>query len=144
MVGGQGLAASPPRGPFTIEGWKAAWNNRSAERVMARIPLITTSDVAGYWPRTTRPVRGPKEYAQRIVDLLNFIPDFRAELIEHATSDDVMFLRWVARGTGPDGRFEAVGAADQFCGFRIYATGRALGVAAAGDFRFSRRASGDC
>src|SRR6516165_7076272 len=109
MVGGQGLAASPPRGPFTIEGWKAAWNNRSAERVMARIPLITTSDVAGYWPRTTRPVRGPKEYAQRIVDLLAFIPDFRAELVKHATNGDIMFLRWVAMGTGPDGRFEAVG-----------------------------------
>jgi len=76
---------------------------------MARIPLITTPDVTGYWPRTTRPVRGPKEYAQRIVDLLAFIPDFRAELVEHATNGDIMFLRWVATGTGPDGRSEAVG-----------------------------------
>src|SRR5499426_1034759 len=106
---GQALAETPPRGPFTIEGWKTAWNSPSPERVMARIPLITTPDVAGYWPRTTRPVRGPKEYAQRIVDLITFIPDFRAELVEHATSGDLMFLRWVARGTGPDGRFEAVG-----------------------------------
>ena len=81
----------------------------SPERVMARIPLITTPDVTGYWPRTTRPVRGPKEYAQRIVDLLAFIPDFRAELVKHATNGDIMFLRWVAMGTGPDGRFEAVG-----------------------------------
>jgi hypothetical protein len=108
MLGGE-VVAQTPRGPFTIEGWKAAWANPSPERVMARIPLITTPDVTGYWPRTMRPVRGPKEYAQRIVDLLTFIPDFRAELVEHATNGDVMFLRWVARGTGPDGRFEAVG-----------------------------------
>jgi len=108
MLGGK-AAAQTSRGPFTIEGWKAAWANPSPERVMTRIPLITTPNVAGYWPRTTRPVRGPKEYAQRIVDLLTFIPDFRAELVENATNGDVMFLRWVAIGTGPDGRFEAVG-----------------------------------
>jgi|SoiMethySBSTD1v2_1073268.scaffolds.fasta_scaffold659184_2 SnoaL-like polyketide cyclase len=96
MFGGQALAETAPRGPFTIEGWKTAWNNPSPERVMARIPLITTPDVTGYWPRTTRPVRGPKEYAQRIVDLLAFIPDFRAELVEHATNGDIMLLRWVA------------------------------------------------
>jgi hypothetical protein len=77
MFGGQALAETATRGPFTIEGWKTAWNNPSPERVMARIPLITMPDVTGYWPRTTRPVRGPKEYAQRIVDLLAFIPDFR-------------------------------------------------------------------
>lgn len=77
---------------------------------MARIPLIAAPEIAGYWPRTTRPVRGPTEYAQRIVDLLTFIPDFRAELQEHAINGDVMFVRWVARGTGPNGRFEAVGA----------------------------------
>ena len=66
-------------------------------------------DIAGYWPQTTRPVRGPQEYAKRIIDLLDFIPDFRAEPIEHATNGDVMFVRWIARGTGPKGSFEAVG-----------------------------------
>jgi len=76
---------------------------------MGRIPLISTPNIAGFWPRTTRPVRGPKEYAQRIVDLLTFIPDFRAEMVEHAVNGDVIFLRWVAVGTGPDGRFEAIG-----------------------------------
>jgi hypothetical protein len=60
-------------------------------------------------PQTTRPVRGPQEYAKRIIDLLDFIPDFRAEPIEHATNGDVMFVRWIARGTGPNGPFEAVG-----------------------------------
>jgi len=80
MFGRQALAETPPRGPFTIEGWKTARNSPSPDRVKARIPLITTPDVTGYWPRTTRPVRGPKEYVQRIVDLLAFLPDFRAEL----------------------------------------------------------------
>jgi len=39
----------------------------------------------------------------------HFIPDFRAEPIEHATNGDVMFVRWIARGTGPKEPFEAVG-----------------------------------
>src|SRR5262249_19224147 len=79
------------------------------KRVLARVPAIAIPDIAGYWPQTTRPVRGPQEYAKRIIDLLDFIPDFRAEPIEHATNGDVMFVRWVARGTGPKGPFEAVG-----------------------------------
>src|SRR5262249_60835087 len=63
----------------------------------------------GYWPRTTRPVRGPEQYAKRIIDLLDFIPDFRAEPMEYATNGDVMFVRWIARGTGANGPFEATG-----------------------------------
>ena len=77
--------------------------------MLARVPAIAMPDIAGYWPQTTRPVRGPQEYAKRIIDLLDFIPDFRAEPIEHATNGDVMFVRWIARGTGPKGPFEAVG-----------------------------------
>lgn len=43
--------------------------------------------------------------------MLTFIPDLRAELKEYAVNGDVMFIRWVARGAGPDGgRFEALGA----------------------------------
>src|SRR5262249_14386886 len=73
------------------------------------VPAIAMPDIAGYWPHTTRPVRGPQEYAKRIIDLLDFIPDFRAEPIEHATNRDVMFVRWIARGMDPKGPFEAVG-----------------------------------
>jgi hypothetical protein len=29
--------------------------------------------------------------------------------MEHATNGDVMFVRWIARGTGPKGPFEALG-----------------------------------
>jgi len=98
------------RGPFTVEGWKASWADPSPERVKIRVPTIAAPGIAGYWPRTTRPVRGPQQYAQRIIDLLTFVPDFRAELVEHATNGDIIFIRWIARGTGPNGRFEAVGA----------------------------------
>jgi hypothetical protein len=105
-----GHAEGPsPTGPFTIEGWQAAWRNPDPARVMARIPLIATPDIVGYWPWTAHPVRGPADYARRIVTLLTLIPDFRAELKEHAVNGDVLFLRWAARGTGPDGVFEAVG-----------------------------------
>src|SRR5207249_4913999 len=71
-------AQSLVRGPFTVEGWKASWADPSPERVKIRVPTIAAPGIAGYWPRTTRPVRGPQEYAQRIIDLLTFVPDFRA------------------------------------------------------------------
>jgi len=97
------------RGPYRIEDWEKTWLNPNKARVLARVPAVAMPDIAGYWPQTTRPVRGPQEYAKRIIDLLHFIPDFRAEPIEHATNGDVMFVRWIARGTGPKGPFEAVG-----------------------------------
>src|SRR4029450_13622899 len=92
-----------------MQDWGKTWLNPNKERVLARVPAVAMPDIAGYWPQTTRPVRGPQEYAKRIIDLLDFIPDFRAEPIEHATNGDVMFVRWIARGTGPKGPFEAVG-----------------------------------
>jgi hypothetical protein len=99
----------PLRGPYRIEDWGKTWRSPNKARVLARVPAIALPNIAGYWPQTTRPVRGPQEYAKRILDLLDFIPDFRAEPIEHATNGDVMFVRWIARGTGPTGAFEAVG-----------------------------------
>jgi len=99
----------PVRGPYKIEDWGKTWLNPNKDRVLARVPAIALPDISGYWPQTTRPVRGPHAYAKRIIDLLDFIPDFRAEPIEYATNGDVMFARWIARGTRPQGFFEAVG-----------------------------------
>ena len=110
VLSGAAQAQQTGRGPFTVEGWQASWANPSPDRIRQRVPMISKPDITGYWPRTTRPVRGQQEYAQRIIDLITFIPDFRAEMKEYAINGDVMFIRWLAKGTGPAGPFEASGA----------------------------------
>jgi hypothetical protein len=50
------------RGPYRIEDWGKAWLNPNKARVLARVPAVAMPDIAGYWPQTTRPVRGPQEY----------------------------------------------------------------------------------
>jgi hypothetical protein len=110
LLGGVAWAQQSGRGPFTVEGWQASWANPSPDRVRQRVPTISKPDIRGYWPRTTRPVQGQLEYAQRIIDLITFIPDFRAEMKEYAINGDVMFIRWLAKGTSPAGPFEARGA----------------------------------
>jgi hypothetical protein len=52
------------RGPYRIEDWGKTWMNPNKARVLARVPAIAMPDIAGYWPHTTRPVRGPQEYAK--------------------------------------------------------------------------------
>jgi SnoaL-like domain len=70
--------------------------------------------VVAVWPRIPGRARGPAEYVRRIVDLLALVPDLRLELGEHAADGEFVFIRWVARGTGPDGRhFEGIGV-DRF------------------------------
>jgi hypothetical protein len=59
MFGGQALAETPTRGPFT--GLEDGLEQSQSRTRHGQDPLITTPDVTGYWPRTTRPVRGPKE-----------------------------------------------------------------------------------
>jgi hypothetical protein len=55
---------SPLRGPYKIEDWGNTWRNPSKARVLARVPAIAMPDIAGYWPQTTRPVRGPPGVCQ--------------------------------------------------------------------------------
>ena len=94
---------------WSIEGWRAFWSDPRPERAAAGVPLVVAPDIVGCWPRATRPVRGVDAYTKYIVDLLTFLPGFRAELMEHAENSNVVFLRWLARGTGPQGPFEARG-----------------------------------
>jgi len=96
-------------GPYRIEDWERLGSTQTRIACWPgclRLPC-RTSPATGRRPRVRS--AAPKEYAKRIIDLLDFIPDFRAEPIEHATNGDVMFVRWIARGTGPNGAFEAVG-----------------------------------
>jgi hypothetical protein len=100
--------AIPPRG-WSVENWRGFWSNPSAEVALRRIPGIVAPEVVATWPRSTRQVRGPVEYAQRVVDLLALVPDLRLTLAEQARDGEFVFIRWVARGTGPDGSFEGIG-----------------------------------
>ena len=106
------LAANSARG-WSVEGWRAFWSAPSAEVALERVPTVVTPDVVAVWPRIPEPVRGSDEYARRIVDLLAVVPDLRLELGEHAAGGEFVFLRWSARGTGPDGPFEGIGT-DRF------------------------------
>jgi hypothetical protein len=44
-----------------------------------------------------------------VVALLTLVPDLRLDCAEHAREGDVVFIRWSARGTGPDGPFTGIG-----------------------------------
>lgn len=94
---------------WSVEGWRSFWARPSISVAMERVPSVTAHDIVGYWPRATRPVVGREAYTKRIVNLLMFIPDFRAELAEHAANGEFTFIRWAASGTGPDGPFSAIG-----------------------------------
>ena len=106
------IGAQAPRG-WSVEGWIAFWGNPRAEVALRRIPTVVTPDVTAVWPRIPGRVRGHAEYARRIVDLLALVPDLRLELGEHAADGEFVFIRWIARGTGPDGPFEGIGT-DRF------------------------------
>ncbi len=94
---------------WSVDGWRAFWGDPNPEVALKRIPTVVTPDVEAIWPRVPGRVRGRDEYARRIVDLLTVVPDLRLEVGEHAASGEFVFLRWAARGTGPDGPFEGIG-----------------------------------
>jgi hypothetical protein len=104
--------ARPAKG-WSADGWRAFWSAPSPEAALKRVPTVVTPDVEAVWPRIPGRLRGSGEYARRVVDLLAVVPDLRLEIGEHAASGEFVFLRWMARGTGPDGPFEGIGT-DRF------------------------------
>ena len=100
--------ARPAKG-WSVDSWRAFWSAPSPEVALKRVPAVVTPDVEAVWPRVPGRLRGRGEYARRIVDLLAVVPDLRLELGEHAANGEFVFLRWTARGTGPDGPFEGIG-----------------------------------
>jgi hypothetical protein len=100
--------ASIARG-WSIEGFRAFWAKPDLSLV-PRVRDITTSDIVGYWPRPIGTVRGAAAYVGVIEAIARLFPDFSLTVPEYARSDDLHFVRWVATGTGRDGRrFEADG-----------------------------------
>jgi predicted SnoaL-like aldol condensation-catalyzing enzyme len=54
-------------------------------------------------------VRGVIPYTQALADLLKPLPDMRVSVAEHATSGDVVFVRWIMRASGRTGPFRFTG-----------------------------------
>jgi hypothetical protein len=89
---------------FSAEMWAAFWAAPDA----SHIGDILADDIVGYWQGDPTPVRGRDAYTAKIADLVAGVPDLRLELIDSATVDgapgeQLVYLHYVGRGTGPDG-----------------------------------------
>lgn len=56
-------------------------------------------DVVGWWPGEQAPRRGIAAYALPLRVLLEQVPDFRLEVVDHAEAGDLSFIHWRAHGT---------------------------------------------
>ena len=103
--------ATTPAPKFSAELFAAFW----AAPDMSRGFDILADDIVGYWPGDPEPVRGIEAYTQKIADLLTAAPDLRLEVVDSATvsgaagNEQLVFLHYIGRGTGPDGPFEIRG-----------------------------------
>jgi hypothetical protein len=93
---------------WSIEGFRSFWSKVNPELVPL-IHEISTSDIVGYWPRPIGVIRGSVPYVGVIEAILRLCPDFSVTAAEYVRSEDLHFIRWVATGTGRDGRFEING-----------------------------------
>jgi SnoaL-like polyketide cyclase len=90
---------------FSVDHWAALWASPHPELA----GRVVTPDVVAYWPGDAEPARGVTQYKRRIAHVLERVPDLRLEVAEHARNGDVLFIRWIARGTGAHGPFELSG-----------------------------------
>ena len=96
---------------FSAEMWAAFW----AAPEMSSGADILADDIVGYWPGETEPVRGLAEDQTKIAELLAAYPDLRLELIDSATvagkadGEELVYLHYVGRATGPRGPFQIRG-----------------------------------
>ena len=87
--------------------WAAFW----AAPDMSRVDDVLADDIVGYWQGDPKPVQGKEAYVGKIAELVAAAPDLRLELVDSATVDggtpgeQLVFLHYVGRGTGPDGPF---------------------------------------
>jgi hypothetical protein len=90
---------------FSSEMWAAFW----AAPDESRIGDILADDIVGYWQGEPKPVHGRDAYTAKIVELITAVPDLALELVDSATVDagargeQLVFLHYVGRGTGPEG-----------------------------------------
>ncbi len=98
------IAAKPA---FSAEVWAAFW----AAPDMTRVGDVLAEDIVGYWQGDPEPVRGRDAYVGKIAELVTAAPDLALELVDSATVDgdtpgeQLVYLHYVGRGTGPEGPF---------------------------------------
>jgi hypothetical protein len=90
---------------WSVDAFAAFWRKPDVSRVMGSL----TEDIVGYWPRPIGVIRGAGPYVEVIAAMLKVCPDFSLDVRECATSGPYAFIRWVASGTGAEGRFEFTG-----------------------------------
>jgi hypothetical protein len=92
---------------FSSELWAAFW----AAPDMSRVGDVLAEDIVGYWQGDPEPVRGRDAYVGKIAELVNAVPDLVLDLVDSATveggaaGEQLVYLHYVGRGTGPDGPF---------------------------------------
>lgn len=95
------------RPAFSAELWAAFW----AAPDLSRAHDVLAEDIVGYWQGVPEPVRGRDDYVGKIAELVTAAPDLALKLVDSATVDgevpgeQLVFLHYVGRGTGPDGAF---------------------------------------
>jgi predicted SnoaL-like aldol condensation-catalyzing enzyme len=76
---------------------------------VARAGDVLADDIVGYWQGDPKPVHGKKAYVGKIAELVAAVPDIALVLVESATVDggapgeQLVFLHYVGRASGPDG-----------------------------------------
>lgn len=90
---------------WSVERFAEFWSAPAARDV----PDLVTDDVLGWWPGDDAPVRGVAAYTQALADLLQWLPDIRLTVAEHASNGEHVFVRWVMRASGRHGPFEFSG-----------------------------------
>ncbi len=96
---------------FSAELFAAFW----AAPDMSHGLDILADDIVGYWPGDPEPVRGLQAYAAKIAEILDAAPDLQLQVVDSATVDgavpgeQLIFLHYIGRGTGPGGPFQIRG-----------------------------------
>lgn len=102
------IASAAPK--FSAELFAAFW----AAPDLSRGLDILSDDIVGYWPGDPEPVRGIEAYTAKIAEILDAAPDLRLEVVDSATvsgaaGEQLVFLHYIGRGTGPAGPFQIRG-----------------------------------
>ncbi|BBY24428.1 nuclear transport factor 2 family protein [Mycobacterium stomatepiae] len=103
------IASAGPK--FSAELFAAFW----AAPDLSRGLDILADDIVGYWPGDPEPVRGIEAYTAKIAEILDAAPDLQLEVVDSATvsgaapDEQLVFVHYIGRGTGPDGPFRIRG-----------------------------------